>query len=173
MRAILSGSELTDKYDHKKIAIMLKNFAQQNVRLMPEKMVEVHDDPTLMIDLVRVRHAQVILPVAIKSTRWLIIAHRLSDQHALAFAHDEYWPLMNRISLIGGLADIAEENVVEPLLSYLRGSLDHWKIIKKENGTYISERVHELLSENADYEQFKEAPVIALDESYKKAEVLF
>jgi hypothetical protein len=154
-----------------KINAFLHIFATYHVKKLPDFLID-DEEERVMLDILKVREEDIIIPVVIRSTSWLRLINSSNERVLKICLHDEIWPFQQRFELIHGTGGVSSPELA--LARYLKTSFDFWcawgKNTKKSL-ICVSERVADFATSEDLKSLIKKVQVIELSEEYKAQEV--
>ena len=170
----LSAEEFVRKFDPVKINNFLQQFSQFHVKTMPKKLTSLKGERCIMADILKVESYDVVLPVLIRSTSWLIRINEVSERLLTVYINAEVWPYQQRIQLVSDSVMTEKADIQDVLLRHIEASIEHWKRYRDKCRISLSCRAHTFIEEALrKYPSLSELRIIKLGSEYKNLEVFF
>ncbi len=146
----------------------LRIFAFYHTKKLPDFLID-NETRKVMLDFIKIKGTNLLLPVTVNSTTWLRIINELEDSDLKTCLQNEKWPFQQRFELMGGLQGIPYPE--HTLCEYLKKSFDFWDTQGKISEISVSERVPEIAQTEDLKNLIKEVQVVTLSEEYRSQEV--
>jgi hypothetical protein len=144
----------------------LRIFAFCHTKKLPDFLID-NETRKVMLDFIKIKGTNLLLPITVNSTIWLRILNELDDSNLKKCLQYEKWPYQQRFELMGGLQGIPYPE--HTLCEYLKKSFHFWDNPGKK--VSISERVLEITQTEDLKKLIKEVQVVTLSEEYKSQAV--